>query len=245
MMQEKKENSEENPLLFMKEDFDEHLEDDMILLMEWLSVIRECLKQYALQVLENLYKYKSKNTNTFHMIGFIVMFLLFNQISQYSENSKLKSHIKYLDHQILMNKLDKAIQTTNRTLNEAKFYGNGLYKLIDKYSQPKIESESETSMNALIYLNDDVYMLNKNLNNRNHRRGLMMEDEGNHLKLESVLQFGSTRFNAGMNVMNVTSIDELNDLRTVMNIRMPDSYSTKTYNLMIRLSVERSDDLIN
>ncbi len=111
---------------------------------------------------ENLLKkinvYRLRNFKSFYVIVVVLIAILITQVMQYNHNQKLNEQIKELKHQILINNLELDINHSNasRTLGSSE-----LFNLI---KQNNNNSESDIHFNALVRLNEKVYILNKKLN---------------------------------------------------------------------------------
>ncbi len=176
---------ENDGVLFTRNNFDEHLEEDIMLLQEWyvcLDILRRKTSRIFLyqnlsttffnraklaynklvdsseKLLKKINVYRVRNFKSFYVIVVVLIAILITQVMQYNHNQKLNEQIKELKHQIIINNLELDINHSNasRTLGSSE-----LFNLI---KQNNNNSESDIHFNALVRLNEKVYILNKKLN---------------------------------------------------------------------------------
>ncbi len=177
--------TENDGVLFTRNNFDEHLEEDIMLLQEWyvcLDILRRKTSRIFLyqnlsttffnraklaynklvdsseKLLNKINVYRLRNFKSFYVIVVVLIAILITQVMQYNHNQKLNEQLKELKHQILINNLELDINHSNasRTLGSSE-----LFNLI---KQNNNNSESDIHFNALVRLNEKVYILNKKLN---------------------------------------------------------------------------------
>lgn len=221
----------EGVVLFRSDDFDKHMDDDLVLLNELFSIFYAHAVKYSKILLTEADKQRLKNTRNFYTVIIFVISMFISQSIQYYENTQLTFHVRSLKNQILIDKLGHFANKYGHNATLDDFNDSELFELINENNE-RIEN-SDVYINVLVNLKNDIYMLNKKMSSESD---VAKVDEGNHFKLHTAFQLNNTKFDAIMNVQNVTDINDLDNLKSTINIRMPNSLDE--YNLLVHFFVK-------
>lgn len=230
--------------LLITDEFENHMDDDIELLKKWGHIAYKGFIEIIRQIILYCESYKTKNPRQFYTLLFLGILLVVNKQLQSNENKRLLQQVNYLKHQILIHNLhlNSDQNVINRTLHHDIVSNSDLFKLVNTN---EFGQEKNSFFNALISFNDEVFLLNRDeldkKSNKVAKHVTTKQDEKNsdtsHMKFNAEFLMDTAKFHTGLSVFNFTSVDQLNDLKSTMNLKFANS--PHEYKLDVYFSLNR------